>query len=140
MKVQEVMNTKPEYLNATDSIFEAARRMQKHACGFEPIAKDNKLIGVVTDRDIALRGLADGKTSADPVTTVMSGKTLYCYQEDDIKEVLKNMGEQNVQRLVVLKSPEQKDLVGIIALSDIAEHCKDDGLAMEIAECCKRYH
>lgn len=141
MKVQQLMSQKPEYLNADATIREAAIRMQEHDRGFEPVGENNKLIGVVTDRDIALRAFSDGKTPDDNIRTVMSGKLLYCYQDQDVKEVLKNMQEQNVQRLVVLNNEKDKDFVGVVAISDIAEHCgQDSELSKEIVECCKTYH
>ena len=140
MIVQEVMENKPEFLNAQACIMDAVQRMQLHNYGFEPVAEGDKLVGVVTDRDIILRGLAEGKRPEDVISTVMSNKALYCFQNDDIKEVLKNMSEQNVQRLVVLDNSDSKSLVGVVALSDIAKHCNDDDLAMDIVNCCKRYH
>lgn len=140
MKVQDVMTDKPEYLQANATIREAAIRMTEHNRGFEPIGENDKLIGVLTDRDLALRGLADGKTADDTVSSVMSGKLLYCFQDQDVNEVLENMKQQNVQRLVVLNNDEAKDFVGVVAISDIADHCKDPELARRIVDCCRVYH
>ena len=133
MQVKDVMTSKPEYLEASATIREAAIRMHEHNRGFTPV-------GVVTDRDIALRGIADGKTPDDPISSVMSSKVLYCYQGDDIADVLQNMSDQGVQRLAVLNNSKNKDFVGVVALSDIARECKDGDLAQRIVNCCRHYH
>lgn len=140
MQVKQIMTSKPEYLDANATIREAAMRMREEGRGFTPIAEREKLVGVVTDRDIALRGLADGKTGDDPVSAVMSGKLLYCYEDDDITTVLQNMQDQAVQRLVVLNNKKNKDFVGVIALSDIASHCEEGDLAKRVVNCCRHYH
>ncbi len=140
MRVEQLMNDKPEYLEADASIGEAVMRMREHDRGFEPVGKDNKLIGVITDRDVALRGMVDGKLPDDPVSSILSEKVLYCYQSDDIDDVLKNMGQQNVQRLIVLNNDSEKNFLGVISLSDIANKCENDEMARSIVSCCRSYH
>lgn len=140
MQVKQIMSRKPEYLEATATIREAAQRMQEQQRGFTPIAEREKLIGVVTDRDIALRGLAQGKTGDDPVSEVMSKKTLYCFEQDDIKDVLQNMHDHGVQRLLVLNNNRNKDLVGVVTLADIANNADDESVAKRIVHCCRHYH
>ncbi len=140
MQVKDVMTSKPEYLDASATIREAAIRMHEHNRGFTPVGEREKLVGVVTDRDIALRGIAEGKTPDDPISSVMSSKVLYCYQGDEIADVLQNMNDQGVQRLAVLNNPKNKDFVGVVALSDIAVQCKDADLAQRIVNCCRHYH
>ncbi len=140
MQVKDVMTNKPEYLDASATIREAAIRMQEHNRGFTPVGEREKLVGVVTDRDIALRGIADGKTPDDPVSSVMSSNVLYCFQGDDISGVLQNMQDQGVQRLAVLNNADNKEFVGVVAISDIAQQCKDADLAQRIVNCCRHYH
>lgn len=140
MKVEQVMNPKPEYLKADASIREAVMRMREHDRGFEPVGENNKLIGVITDRDIALRGMADGKLPDDPVSAILSEKVLYCYQDDDIEDALKNMSKQQVQRLIVLDNADKKEFVGVLSLSNIADQCDDNVLANNIVSCCRSYH
>ena len=140
MQVKQIMSAKPEYLDASATIREAAARMQEHNRGFTPIAEREKLVGVVTDRDIALRGVANGKTPDDPISSVMSGKLLYCYEGDDIKDVLQNMHDQGVQRLVVLNNDKNKDFVGVVSISDVAGKCDSDDIAKRLAHCCRHYH
>lgn len=140
MQIKQVMTSKPEYLEATATIREAAIRMAEHDRGFTPIAEREKLVGVVTDRDIALRGIANGVTPDDPVSSVMSGKLLYCFQDDKVEDVLQNMHDQRVQRLVVLNNDRNKDFIGVVTLADIAKHCDTDDLATRVMHCCRQYH
>lgn len=141
MKVREVMSTRPEYLSADATIREAARYMRELNAGFAPVAQDDRLIGVVTDRDLAVRALADGRSLDDKVSSIETPKVLYCLEDDDIEDVLDNMEEQHVQRLIVLNDPDNKDFVGVVTLSDIADHSSDDQrLTRRIVDCCKHYH
>lgn len=143
MQVRKLMSPKPEFIEASATIGEAAKRLEQEGRGFTPVADREKLVGVLTDRDIALRGMTNGKTPNDKVSSIMSGKVLYCYEDDDVKDVLQNMYQQNVQRLIVLNNKTNKDFVGVISLSDIAEKCdskKDPDLSQRVINCCQRYH
>ncbi len=142
MQVKELMTPRPEYLEVDGSIREAAIRMLEEERGFVPISEKEKLVGVLTDRDIAVRAMADGKDPNAKVSTIMSGKVLYCYQEDDITDVLQNMTQMNVQRLIVLNNDKNKDFVGVVSLSDIADSCgeKDVDLMRRVVYCCRHYH
>lgn len=143
MRVKQLMTDNPEYIDANATIREAAQRLAETGRGFTPVADREKLVGVVTDRDIAVRTMANGKSADNHVSDIMSGKVLYCYQEDDIKDVLQNMYQKNVQRLVVLNNKTNKDFVGVVTLSDIAEQCdkkKDPDLMQRVVHCCQRYH
>lgn len=142
MQVKQLMSARPEYLDANATIREAALRMADEDRGFTPVADGEKLVGVLTDRDIALRAFANGKTGDDSVSSIMSGKVLYCYEDDDVKSVLKNMQDQGVQRLIVLDNESDKDFVGVVTLSDIADKCDagDSELARELINCCRHYH
>lgn len=139
MKVQQLMSRKPEYLEASATIGEAVARMGDQNRGFTPIADREKLVGVVTDRDIALRGLAKGKTADDPISSVMSRQPRYCYEDDGIKDVLQNMQDQGVQRLLVMNNSRNKDFIGVISLADIAEACNEPEWAGRIVNCCRHY-
>lgn len=142
MQVKELMTPKPEYLEVDQTVREAAVRMLEEDRGFVPISEKEKLVGVLTDRDIALRAMADGKDANAKVGTVMSSKVLYCYQDDDIIDVLQNMTQMNVQRLVVLNNKKNKDFVGVVSLSDIADRCgeKDVDMMRRVVNCCRHYH
>lgn len=141
MQVKDVMSGAPKTINADATIREAALQMKEMDSGFIPIAKDDRLIGVITDRDLALRALADGKSPDDKVSSVETQEVLYCMEDSEVRDVLKNMCEQKVQRLVVLDNDQDKDLVGVISVADIADHSDgESGLAEEIARCCRHYH
>lgn len=141
MQVKDVMNSRPEFLNADATIREAARRMKEQDCGCVPIAQNDRLIGMLTDRDIAISAVAEGRGLDEQVGNLATGKVLYCFEDDDIQDVLQNMREQQVQRLVVLDDEDNKDFVGMITVGDIADKCADDTrVSQAIAQCCKHYH
>lgn len=141
MQVRQCMSEAPRTLSADASIRECAQQMKQLDTGFVPIAKDDRLIGVITDRDLAVRVLADGMSADDRISSVETQEVLYCMEDDDVKDVLRNMREQEVQRLVVLDNEQDKDLVGVISISDIADHCDEEpGLAEEVALSCRHYH
>jgi CBS domain-containing protein len=141
MQVRQCMSRAPETLSADASIRECAQRMKQLDTGFVPIAKDDRLIGVVTDRDLTIRVLADGKSPDDQINSVETQEVLYCMQDDDVKDVLRNMREQEVQRLIVLDNDQDKDLVGVITISDVADHVDEEqGLAGDVAAACRHYH
>lgn len=140
MQVKEVMTKRPQYLDADATIREAAELMRKNNNGFEPLVRGDKIVGTITDRDIAIRAVADGKNPDDKVSTIATEKVLYTFEDDDVKDVVKNMQEQNVQRLVVLNNPNDKDFIGVVTVGDIADHCDDDELAKQLVNCSKHYH
>ncbi len=140
MRVREVMSERPEYLDVNATIREAAMRMKTADRGFTPIAKGEKLVGILTDRDIAIRAMAEGKNANEKVGTILTSTVLYCYEDDDIAEVLQRMQDQEVQRLVVLNNDKNKDVAGVVSLSDIADHCNDDALSRRIVNACRHYH
>lgn len=140
MQVREVMSPSPKVLAADATIREAAIQMRDCSSGLMPIQKNDRLIGMLTDRDITVRGIAGGKSLDDKVTDIIAEEVLYCFENDDVKSVLKNMQQQQVQRLVVLNNDQSKDLVGIVSVADIADKCGDTESAKAIVECCRHYH
>jgi CBS domain-containing protein len=86
--------------------------------GVLPVGENDRLVGVITDRDIAVRGVAEGKSPDTKIRDVMSPDVRYCYEDEDITAVLRNMGDLQVRRLPVLS--RDKRLVGIVSLSDLA--------------------
>ncbi|OFZ30048.1 MAG: inosine-5-monophosphate dehydrogenase [Bdellovibrionales bacterium RIFCSPHIGHO2_01_FULL_40_29] len=120
MLVKECMSQNVELGNPTMTLTEIAKRMRDRDFGMMPIAENDRLIGMVTDRDIAVRATAEGK---NPNTTyardVMSKDVLYCYEDQSTDEVSHNLGENQVRRLPVLN--RQKRLVGILSLGDLAQ-------------------
>lgn len=140
MQVKDVMTGKPEYLDVSASILEVSQRMRDDDRGFTPIAEKEKIVGVVTDRDIAVRAVAEGKSPNEKISTILTGTVLYCFQDDDVKEVLQNMQTNDVQRLIVLNNEKNKDLVGVVTVGDIADKCEDDDMAKRIVNASRHYH
>lgn len=140
MRVKEVMSVRPEYLDKNATIREAALRMRQDDRGFTPIADKDKLVGIITDRDITIRATAEGKSPDEKVGSILTSTVLYCYENDDIADVLQNMQDQEVQRLVVLNNDKNKDITGVVSLSDIADKCDSDDLSRRIAKACRHYH
>lgn len=139
MQAREVMTTRPEYLTADASIREVAELMRDTDSGFEPLVRGEKVEGVLTDRDITVRGIAEGKNPEDNALDIATQAALYTFSDTEVVDVLKNMQEQKVQRLLVLKSPDQKDLVGIITVGDIADQCKEEAVVKELVNCATHY-
>ncbi|HSD53832.1 MAG TPA: CBS domain-containing protein [Burkholderiales bacterium] len=100
------------------SICDAARLMAEIDAGVLPVGDEDRLVGMITDRDIALRAVAKNKGPDTPVADVMSREVKYCFEDEDLEDVARNMAEIQVRRLPVLN--REKRLVGIIALGDIA--------------------
>ena len=118
MQVREIMTSDVRLTSPEDSIRDVAKIMRDDDIGSLPVASGDRLVGYVTDRDIVIRGLADGRGPDTKVQEVMTDKILYCFDDDDIDEVAANMAENQVRRLPVLT--REKRLCGIVALADIA--------------------
>ncbi len=118
--ISEVMTTDVHVVNPSDSIQEAARKMASADVGSLPVGDDDRLVGMITDRDIVTRAIAEGKDTNTPVREIMTEKIRYCYDDDDVEGVAKNMAELEVRRLPVVN--RDKRLVGIVALSNITYH------------------
>ena len=118
MKVSEVMTKDVRLIEPTQSIREAARLMAEMDAGIVPVREGDRLVGMITDRDIAVRAVAEGKGPDTPIREVMTDDVKYCYEDDDTGDVARNMADIQVRRLPVLT--REKRLVGIIALGDMA--------------------
>jgi CBS domain-containing protein len=120
MRVSECMTREVRIANPGQSIREVARIMAEIDAGVLPVGEDDRLVGMITDRDIAIRAVAEGKGPDTPVRDVMSTEqVLYCFEDEDLTQVAKNMGEQQVRRLPVVN--REKRLVGIVSLGDVAQ-------------------
>ena len=118
MRVSDCMTRGVEITNPQETIRDAARMMVDCDAGALPVGENDRLVGVITDRDIAVRAVAEGRGPDAKVGDVMSAEVRYCFEDDDVDEVLRNMGELQVRRLPVLN--RDKRLVGIVSLSDLA--------------------
>ncbi|MGH6784037.1 MAG: CBS domain-containing protein [Sphingomicrobium sp.] len=118
MKASETMTTDVRIASPSQTIQEAARMMAEIDAGILPVGDNDRLVGMITDRDIAVRAVAKGLSPSTPVSDVMSREVKYCFEDDDIEQVAHNMGDIQVRRLPVLN--REKRLVGIVSLADIA--------------------
>jgi CBS domain-containing protein len=119
MKIKDVMTPDVSFVGPDTSILEIARKMREGDIGSTPVVENERLVGMVTDRDIVVRAIAEGgdvrtKTARD----AMSPGILYCYADDSVESVLDNMGDQQIRRLPVVDS--DKRLVGVVSLGDLA--------------------
>jgi CBS domain-containing protein len=133
MQVKDAMTTNVELASPTHTIRQAALLMGKTDCGALPVADKDSLVGMITDRDIAVRAVAAGKGPKTLVKEIMSAEVLYCYDDQTLKEVADNLGDQKVRRLPVMN--REKRLVGILSLGDMAR--KTNGSADNIADALK---
>jgi CBS domain-containing protein len=125
MNVETCMSKDVLVASPEQSIRDAARAMKKIDVGFLPVGESDRLVGIVTDRDIAVRAVADGKGPDTAVRDVMSQEVLYCFADEDLDTVSIRMADLQVRRLPVLN--RNKRLVGIISLGDISQASDDDG-------------
>lgn len=135
LKISEVMSPKTRYIKHNATIREAAKLMAELDCGFLPISDEHesKLQGVITDRDIVLRAVAEGKNPDEVMAAdFKSDKVLYCYEGQDVSEAVASMQAQQIWRLVVLDNEEEKNMVGVISVGDILRAGLDES-AMEAA-------
>jgi isoamylase len=121
-KISEVMTRNIHIASPNQTIRDVAAEMAQEDIGSLPVGENDRLIGMITDRDIALRAVAKGLQPDTPVRQVMSSDIKYCFDDDDVQQVARNMAELHVRRLPVVS--RDKRLVGIVALSNIAS-CGD---------------
>ena len=91
MKVSKYMTRDVQLATPTQTIREAARMMGEIDAGSLPVQEDDRLVGVITDRDIAVRAVAQGKSPDTPVRDVMSREVLYCFEDQEVKEIARNI-------------------------------------------------
>ncbi|MGZ5279837.1 MAG: CBS domain-containing protein [Pseudobdellovibrionaceae bacterium] len=119
MLAKECMTKTVELGNPHMSLLEAAQIMRDGDFGILPIGENDRLMGMITDRDIVIRAVAEGKDPKNiPVREIMSPKVLYCYEDQTLEEIASNLGDNQIRRLPVLN--RQKRLVGILSLGDLA--------------------
>ncbi len=133
MQVKEIMSKEVDWIAPNVSIREAARRMRDEDIGALPVGENDQLIGMVTDRDIVIRVLPNGK-DPDGATAreAMSNRLLYCFEDQEAEDVAVNMGENQVRRLPVLS--RDKRLVGMVSLGDIAEKASEKAAGEALGE------
>ena len=118
MKVSEAMTRDVRVAGPDQTIREAARMMAELDAGALPVGEQDRLIGMITDRDIAVRAVAQGRSPDTRIRDVMTDDVKYCFDDDEVEEVARNMGDIQVRRLPVVD--RDKRLVGIVSIADIA--------------------
>ena len=119
MQVREVMTREVCVISPDDTIERAAQLMGQIDAGILPVRENDRLVGMITDRDIAVRGVAEGCGPDARVRDIMSQEVKYCFDDADADDVLENMAEIQVRRMPVVN--HDKRLVGIVSISDIAK-------------------
>ncbi|MBB4018613.1 CBS domain-containing protein [Chelatococcus caeni] len=118
MRVSEAMTRNVSIARPDQSIQEAARMMADIDAGILPVGDNDRLVGMITDRDIAVRAVAAGKGPDAQVADVMTRDVCYCFDDEDLDDVAHNLGEQQIRRIPVVN--RDKRLVGILSLGDLA--------------------
>lgn len=134
MKVKDVMTRGAECISPDASIQEAAQRMKSLDIGPLPVCENDRLVGFITDRDIAVRGVAERcNNRTTTVRDVMTTGIIYCFEDQDIEDAAETMRDRQIRRLVVLNR-NNKRLVDIVSLGDLAVETHDEHLAWETLE------
>lgn len=119
MKVGSVMSIGVETISPERTLREAAAIMRQTDVGVLPVAEGDRLVGMITDRDIAVRGIGAGMGPETPVREAMSGEVKYCFDDEEIDHIAENMADLQIRRLPVVN--REKRLVGIVSLGDLAK-------------------
>ncbi len=130
MQVQHIMSRNVECVDPTTTIGKAAERMRDLDIGFLVVCENDRLIGTVTDRDITIRSVAQGRDPRlAPVSEIMTPTAFYCYEDEEIEMVGRQMQDKEVRRMLIMN--HQNKLVGVVSLGDIARTTGEKGLAGE---------
>ena len=124
MKVSEVMTTEVETIGAEQTAREAASFMLRADAGSIPVCDGDRVIGMITDRDIAVRGVAEGRGPDTPVSELMSDGIICAHEDEDVADVAQRMSDEQVRRLPVVDSEEK--LIGIVSLGDLVRETRGE--------------
>lgn len=138
MKVKDAMHAGVTWVEPNTRVGELARMMRDQDIGSIPIGENDRLVGMVTDRDIVCKGLANGKdVSALTARDVMSGPIIYCRADEEIDDAVRIMEEHEIRRLPVIN--EDKRMVGMLSMGDIAD-CASRDLTAEVTRAVADHH
>lgn len=133
MKIQDVMTRDPRCVTPEASAREAAQIMREEDVGIVPVVEGSRLVGLVTDRDLAVRVIADGRDGNTSVREVMSSQRIAtCRPDEDLEQAMETMAREQVRRIPIVD--ERGALVGIVAQADVVRKAKDDRKAEETVE------
>jgi len=133
MQIKDVMTRGVEVVRPDETLQQAARKMKSIDVGPLPVCDGDRLVGMITDRDIIVRATAEGRDpKTTPVKEAMTPGVVYVFEDQDIEEAALLMRQRQIRRLVVLDN--NKRLVGILSLGDLAEDSGDDQLSGDVLE------
>jgi CBS domain-containing protein len=131
MKIADCMTRDVEVVTPEQPIREAASFMLRADTGSLPVSEGDRLVGMVTDRDITVRAVAEGRGPDTPVRDVMTDHLVYCFEDDEVEEVAMKMSDAQVRRMPVLDRSSQ-NLVGIVSLGDISRSDQSEAAAVAL--------
>lgn len=137
MLVREIMSPKLETVLPSASLRDAAQKMRDLGVGSLPVADNGKLMGMITDRDICCRGVADGFDPArTPVREIMSYDVSFCFSDDNVTNAVRQMEDRRIRRVVVLN--RDKSIAGFLSVDDVAHYSRQ--LAGEVLDTVRPAH
>jgi CBS domain-containing protein len=138
MKVKDAMHKGVEWVEPDTSIVEVAAKMRERDVGAIPVGENDRLVGMVTDRDIVVRGVAKGRKLADlTARDVMTEGIVFCRDTEDLDDALRIMEQKRIRRLPVID--ENKRMVGMLSLGDVS-HAASHELTGELAAAVSAHH
>jgi len=138
MKVKQAMHKNTDTCSPSETVARVAELMKVQDIGSVPIAENGKLVGMVTDRDIAIRAVADGRDAAQATARdVMSKNVAFCKEEEDLEDAVRIMEQKAVRRLPVLDKNDK--LVGMLSLGDVS-HAANQSLSGELIKSVSAHH
>jgi CBS domain-containing protein len=133
MQLRDVMTRDLHDVAPEATLTEAAAAMRSLDIGSLPVCENNKLVGMITDRDIAVRAVAEGRNpNQTKVREAMSAELFYCYEDEDVARAVRLMEDKQIRRLPVFDRNQR--LCGIVSLGDIATRVDDERLSGEVLE------
>lgn len=136
MQVQEIMHKGVSRVQIKDSIKKVAALMKREDIGAVPVYKDQRLVGIVTDRDIVVSSVANGRTPDDAVSHVMAHEIIYVYGQDDVTKATQLMKQHQICRLLVVDEINRP--VGMLSLQDLAKNISDPDQLIDLISSIKR--
>lgn len=135
MKISDVMTKNVVLVSPDQPVSQAAQKMVECDAGALPVNENDRMVGMLTDRDIVIRAVAKNLAPSTPVRQVMTEQVLYCYDDDEVENVIKNMAENKIRRLPVVN--RQKRLVGIVSLADLARSAEPHAVGGAVSNISK---
>ena len=133
MLLREMMTANIEDIPADATLMQAAEKMKRLNIGAIPVRENDRLVGMITDRDIAVRAVAEGRDPKEvPVSEAMSRDICFCYEHESVESAAKLMQEKQIRRLPVFDRRERA--IGMVSLGDLAVRNRDDRLSSEVLE------